>query len=300
MVAAVEERHVDALVSALSVEFYVDADALRQGHPNALEHEPDPSGHPAESRSAPWREALPSTTGNRPAHSPSTSGRDDAWTCTRPRTSCCRSSGGIDFGGGISDRQWRDITAIVRVQGERLDRRPPRRRGRNPRGSRTCWTAPLPRPLLEAGANPSRGGSVLFHTAPSHAAWLGKQPPTTTPRRHRGGTARRAFGPPPRSGYRTGPPPTAGKPAAKRGGRVQPAPTSALLLVVVRERRPRHLLRRVLLEFRHRHLDRLLELRCRGPYATCAGSDRPRCRARRRGSPPPTGPPGCRSRSAAP
>jgi hypothetical protein len=26
------------------------------------------------------------------------------------------------LGGGVSDRQWRDITAIVRVQGNRLDR----------------------------------------------------------------------------------------------------------------------------------------------------------------------------------
>jgi hypothetical protein len=121
MVVAVEERHVDALVSALSVEFYVDADALRRAirtrSSTNLIHQATQlkvdlfvaGGTPLDDRQLSRRLAVDLGEGRRLYVHP-------------PEDILLQKLRWYRLGGGVSDRQWRDIRAIVSVQGDRLDR----------------------------------------------------------------------------------------------------------------------------------------------------------------------------------
>ena len=121
MVAAIEERHVEALVSALSGEFYIDADALRRAiqtrsSANLIHHATQlkvdlfvAGGTPLDDRQLSRRLTVDLGEGRRLYVHP-------------PEDILLQKLRWYRLGGGVSDRQWRDITAIVRVQGNRLDR----------------------------------------------------------------------------------------------------------------------------------------------------------------------------------
>jgi hypothetical protein len=121
VVAAIEERHVDPLVSALSPEFYVDADALRRAvrarSTTNLVHQPTQlkidlfvaGGTPLDARQLARRMAV-DVGGGRHLH------------VHPPEDILLQKLRWYRNGGEVSDRQWRDIRAIVRVQGDRLDR----------------------------------------------------------------------------------------------------------------------------------------------------------------------------------
>jgi hypothetical protein len=121
IVAALEERHVESLVSALSAEFYVDADALRRAvrmrtstnliH-RATQLKVDlfvAGGTPLDGRQLARRLAVDLGDGRRLHVHP-------------PEDILLQKLRWYRRGGEVSDRQWRDIIAIVRVQGPRLDR----------------------------------------------------------------------------------------------------------------------------------------------------------------------------------
>jgi len=121
IVAAIEERHVEALVAALSPEFYVDADAMRRAirtrSSTNLIHLPTQlkvdlfvaGGTPLDARQLARRQAVDLGDGRRLHVHP-------------PEDILLQKLRWYRLGGEVSDRQWRDIAAIVRVQGDRLDR----------------------------------------------------------------------------------------------------------------------------------------------------------------------------------
>ena len=121
MVVALEERRVEALVAALSAEFYVDADALRraiQTHSSTnLIHRTTPlkvdlfvaGGTPLDAGQL-ARRLLVDLGDGRCLH------------VHPPEDILLQKLRWYRRGGEVSDRQWRDIAAIIRVQGRRLDR----------------------------------------------------------------------------------------------------------------------------------------------------------------------------------
>lgn len=120
IVAALEERHVEALVAALSAEYYVDADALRRAVRNRasvnLVHQATQlkvdlfvaGGTPLDARQLARRQAVELPDGRRLYVHP-------------PEDILLQKLRWYRRGGEVSDRHWRDIVAIVRVQGGRLD-----------------------------------------------------------------------------------------------------------------------------------------------------------------------------------
>jgi hypothetical protein len=121
IVVALEERHVDALVAALSAEFYIDADALRRAIRTRssanLIHQATQlkvdlfvaGGTPLDARQLARRLPVDLGEGRRLHVHP-------------PEDILLQKLRWYRLGGEVSDRQWRDIAAIVRVQGSRLDR----------------------------------------------------------------------------------------------------------------------------------------------------------------------------------
>ena len=121
IVAALEERHVEPLASALSTEFYVDADAVRRAirtrtSTNLIHHATQlkvdlfvAGGTPLDDRQLARRLAVDLGDGRRLHIHP-------------PEDILLQKLRWYRLGGEVSDRQWRDIAAIVRVQGSRLDR----------------------------------------------------------------------------------------------------------------------------------------------------------------------------------
>lgn len=121
IVVAIEERHVDPLVAVLAPEFYVDAAALRRAilarSSANLIHQATQlkvdlfvaGGTPLDARQIARRQTVDLGDGRRVCVHP-------------PEDILLQQLRWYRRGGDVSDRQWRDIAAIVRVQGGRLDR----------------------------------------------------------------------------------------------------------------------------------------------------------------------------------
>jgi hypothetical protein len=121
VVAEIDEAHVDALVSALSATFYVDAGALRRAvrarSSANLIHQATQlkvdlfvaGGTPLDRRQIARRLAVDLGEGRRLYVHP-------------PEDILLQKLRWYRLGGEVSDRQWRDIAAIVRVQGPQLQR----------------------------------------------------------------------------------------------------------------------------------------------------------------------------------
>jgi hypothetical protein len=121
VVVDLQDGHVDDLILALSPEFYVDADAVRRAIRTRtsvnLIHQATQlkvdlfvaGGTPLDLQQIARRLAVDLGEGRRLYVHP-------------PEDIVLQKLLWYRNGGGVSDRQWRDILAIVRVQGFRLDR----------------------------------------------------------------------------------------------------------------------------------------------------------------------------------
>ena len=121
VVAALGEQHITALVSALSAEFYVDADGLRRAirersSANLVHRRTQlkvdifvAGGTPLDAQQLARRRAVDLGGGRRMYVHP-------------PEDILLQKLRWYRLGGEVSDRQWRDVAAIVRVQGPLLDR----------------------------------------------------------------------------------------------------------------------------------------------------------------------------------
>ena len=121
VVAALEEHHVAGLVSRLGSDFYADEDALRRAVRTRtsanLIHQRTmlkidlfvAGGTPLDAQQLARRQRVTLEDGRELFVHP-------------PEDILLQKLRWYQLGGGSSDRQWRDVIAIIRVQGERLDR----------------------------------------------------------------------------------------------------------------------------------------------------------------------------------
>jgi hypothetical protein len=121
VVAALEEFHVDPLVAALSQDFYIDASGLRRAlrersSTNLIHHATQlkvdlfiAGGTALDTQQLARRRTVDIGNGRALPFHP-------------PEDILLQKLRWYQMGGRSSDRQWRDIQGIIRVQGQRLDR----------------------------------------------------------------------------------------------------------------------------------------------------------------------------------
>jgi hypothetical protein len=121
VIAAIDEDRIDALVAALSAEFYIDPEGLRRairakGSTNLIHQATQfkvdlfvAGGTPLDTQQLARRQAV--RIGNRTLF------------VHPPEDILLQKLRWYRAGGEVSDRQWRDVVAIIRTQGTRLDRR---------------------------------------------------------------------------------------------------------------------------------------------------------------------------------
>jgi hypothetical protein len=123
LIADVRAEHAQPLVDALGPDFYADADMIRSGARGRSSfnviHKPTmfkvdvfiPKGRPFDR----------SQFARRVAHSLTEGGADVIYIAS-PEDNILAKLHWYRLGGEVSDRQWRDVLNVIRIQGARLDR----------------------------------------------------------------------------------------------------------------------------------------------------------------------------------